>query len=80
MTAFEFGETRRVQLSISRDIGRALVHLRHKGGIVILVVEQNFEWARDIANDIAVMDSGAIMLSGTWAGMDETAVRGRMTV
>ena len=44
------------------------------------VVEQYFEWARDIADDTAVMDRGAIVLSGTRAEMDETAVRGRMTV
>ena len=48
--------------------------------MAILVVEQYFEWARDIADDYAVMDRGAIVLSGTRAEMDETAVRGRMTV
>ena len=72
--------TEGIQPSIIKDIGRALVHLRHKGGMAILVVEQYFEWARDIADDYAVMDRGAIVLSGTRAEMDETAVRGRMTV
>jgi urea transport system ATP-binding protein len=72
--------TEGIQPSIIKDIGRALVHLRQKGGMAILVVEQYFEWARDIADDYAVMDRGAIVLSGTRAEMNEAAVRGRMTV
>ena len=72
--------TEGIQPSIIKDIGRALVHLRSKGGMAILVVEQYFEWARDIADDYAVMDRGAIVLSGTRAEMDEAQVRGRMTV
>src|SRR5271157_3532013 len=72
--------TEGIQPSIIKDIGRALVHLRQRGGMAILVVEQYFEWARDIADDYAVMDRGAIVLSGTRAEMDEAEVRGRMTV
>ena len=72
--------TEGIQPSIIKDIGRALVHLRQKGGMAILVVEQYFEWARDIADDYAVMDRGAIVLSGTRAEMDEGEVRRRLTV
>ncbi|MBV8105678.1 MAG: ATP-binding cassette domain-containing protein, partial [Hyphomicrobiales bacterium] len=72
--------TEGIQPSIIKDIGRALVHLRSRGDMAILVVEQYFEWARDIADDYAVMDRGAIVLSGTRAEMDEAAVRGWMTV
>ena len=55
--------TEGIQPSIIKDIGRALVHLRQRGGMAILVVEQYFEWARDIADDYAVMDRGAIVLA-----------------
>jgi urea transport system ATP-binding protein len=72
--------TEGIQPSIIKDIGRALVHLRSKGDMAILVVEQYFEWARDIADDYAVMDRGAIVLAGRRAEMDEAQVRGRMTV
>ena len=72
--------TEGIQPSIIKDIGRALVHLRRKGDMAILVVEQYFEWARDICDDYAVMDRGVVVLSGTRAEMDEGAVRGRMTV
>jgi urea transport system ATP-binding protein len=72
--------TEGIQPSIIKDIGRALVHLRRKGEMAILVVEQYFEWARDIADDYAVMDRGAIVLAGTRAEMDEAQVQGRMMV
>ena len=72
--------TEGIQPSIIKDIGRALVHLRRKGEMAILVVEQYFEWARDICDDYAVMDRGVVVLSGTREEMDEGAVRGRMTV
>src|SRR5580704_9322444 len=61
-------------------IGRALVHLRRKGEMAILVVEQYFEWARDIADDYAVLDRGKVVLAGTRETMDESAVRRKLTV
>jgi urea transport system ATP-binding protein len=61
-------------------IGRALVHLRRKGEMAILVVEQYFEWARDIADDYAVMDRGAVVLAGTRESMNESEVRRKLTV
>src|SRR6201996_797811 len=72
--------TEGIQPSIIKDIGRALVHLRRKGEMAILVVEQYFEWARDICDDYAVMDRGVVVLAGAREQMDEAAVRARMTV
>ena len=72
--------TEGIQPSIIKDIGLALQYLRTKGDMAILVVEQYFEWARDICDDYAVMDRGVVVLSGTREEMDETAVRARMTV
>ena len=72
--------TEGIQPSIIKDIGRALVHLRRKGDMAILVVEQYFEWARDICDDYAVMDRGVVVLSGTRQEMSEADVRARMTV
>jgi len=40
--------TEGIQPSIIGDIGRAILHLKQRGGIAILVVEQYFEWARDL--------------------------------
>ena len=73
------GRTKSNRMTI-KDIGRALAHLRRRGEMAILVVEQYFEWARDICDDYAVMDRGAIVLAGTREEMNEAAVQGRMTV
>jgi urea transport system ATP-binding protein len=72
--------TEGIQPSIIRDIGRAILYLRQKGEMAILVVEQYFEWARDIADDYAVMDRGAVVLAGERKDMVEADVRKRLSV
>ena len=72
--------TEGIQPSIIRDIGRAIEYLRQRGGLAILLVEQYFEWARDLADDYAVLDRGAVVLSGARAEMDEGEVRRRIAV
>ncbi len=72
--------TEGIQPSIIKDIGRAIAYLRDKGGMAILLVEQYFDFARDLADHFAVMDRGEILLSGTRAELDETRVRRHLTV
>jgi urea transport system ATP-binding protein len=72
--------TEGIQPSIIKDIGRALIFLRQKGDMAIVVVEQYFEWARDIADDYAVMDRGAVVLSGERKDMVEAEVRRKLSV
>jgi urea transport system ATP-binding protein len=72
--------TEGIQPSIIRDIGRAITYLRQKGEMAIVVVEQYFEWARDIADDYAVMDRGAVILAGERRDMVESEVRKRLSV
>jgi urea transport system ATP-binding protein len=72
--------TEGIQPSIIRDIGRAILYLRQKGEMAIVVVEQYFEWARDIADDYAVMDRGAVVMSGERKDMVEADVRKHMSV
>ena len=72
--------TEGIQPSIIKDIGRAIDYLRAKGDIAILLVEQYFEFARDLADDFFVMDRGAVVLSGTRASMVEQDVRRHMSV
>ena len=72
--------TEGIQPSIIRDIGRAILYLRQKGEMAILVVEQYFEWARDIADDYAVMDRGAVVIAGERKDMVESEVRKRLSV
>jgi urea transport system ATP-binding protein len=72
--------TEGIQPSIIRDIGRAIQYLRQKGNLAILIVEQYFEWARDLADDYVVMDRGAVVLAGERKDMVESEVRKRLAV
>jgi urea transport system ATP-binding protein len=72
--------TEGIQPSIIKDIARAIRYLREKGDIAILLVEQYFDFARDLADRFAVMDRGRIVLSGTRASMEEGEVRRWLTV
>ena len=72
--------TEGIQPSIIKDIGRAIDYLRGRGTMAIVLVEQYFEFARDLADDFAVMDRGAVVMSGTRAGMVEHDVRARLSV
>ena len=72
--------TEGIQPSVIKDIGRALAYLRGKGDVAILLVEQYFEFARDLCDRFAVMDRGRIVLSGERAEMVEGDVRRRLSV
>ncbi|GJE26275.1 urea ABC transporter ATP-binding subunit UrtE [Methylobacterium organophilum] len=72
--------TEGIQPSIIKDIGRAISYLRDKGEMAIVLVEQYFEWARDLCDSYAVMDRGQVVLSGTRAEMVEADVLRLMSV
>ncbi len=72
--------TEGIQPSIIKDIGRAIEYLRSKGDMAIVLVEQYFEFARDLADDFAVLDRGSVVLAGDKASMVEKDVRRHMSV
>ena len=72
--------TEGIQPSIIKDIGRAITYLRGKGKIAILLVEQYFDFARELADTYAVMERGEVVLSGKGAEMVEAQVRRYLTV
>ncbi|MBL4805836.1 MAG: urea ABC transporter ATP-binding subunit UrtE [Rhodobacteraceae bacterium] len=72
--------TEGIQPSIIKDIGRAIEFLREKGDMAIILVEQFFEFARDLADDFIVMERGEVVMSGTRADMVEADVRKLLTV
>ncbi|GGF06017.1 urea ABC transporter ATP-binding subunit UrtE [Stappia taiwanensis] len=72
--------TEGIQPSVIKDIGRAISYLRGTGEMAILLVEQYFEFARDLADRFAVMDRGTIVLSGEKSDLDEQTVRAHLTV
>jgi urea transport system ATP-binding protein len=72
--------TEGIQPSIIKDIARVIQSLVARGDMAILLVEQYFEFARDLASAYAVMQRGEVVLSGRGNEMDETAVRSYLTV
>ena len=72
--------TEGIQPSIIKDIGRVIALLRSRGNMAILLVEQYFDFARELAQTIAVMDRGDIVLSGRREELDEADVRRRLSV
>ena len=72
--------TEGIQPSVIKDIGRAIVYLRQRGDMAILLVEQYLDFAHELADDFAVMDRGEIVMSGTRETFDTEAVRRHMTV
>ena len=72
--------TEGIQPSIIKDIGRVIALLRQRGEMAILLVEQYYDFARELAQDIAVMDRGDIVLQGPAGSLDEDEVRRRLSV
>jgi urea transport system ATP-binding protein len=73
--------TEGIQPSIIKDIARAITWLRQKGGMAILLVEQYFDFVKELADTFAVMDRGEIVLAGDRADLEDTErVRRHLTV
>ena len=72
--------TEGIQPSIIKEIERVIALLRDRGDMAIVLVEQYFEFARDLADEFAVMDRGAVMLSGARGDLVEEDVRRYLTV
>jgi len=67
--------TEGIQPSIIKDIERVIRLLAGRGDMAIVLVEQYFDFARDLADSYAVMDRGEIVLAGRGEEMVEADVR-----
>jgi len=72
--------TEGIQPSIIKDIGRVITLLRERGDMAILLVEQYYDFAHELAQTIAVMDRGEIVLAGRQDALDPADVRRRLSV
>ena len=72
--------TEGIQPSIIKDIERVIRALAQRGNIAILLVEQYFDFARDLAGAYFVMQRGEVVVCGRREDMDEAAVRTYLTV
>src|SRR5271156_4753692 len=72
--------TEGIQPTIIKDSERVIRDLAARGDMAILLVEQYFEFARDLAAAFLVMDRGAVVLAGERKDMIEADVRKRLSV
>lgn len=72
--------TEGIQPSIIKDIKRVIESLAARGDMAIILVEQYFEFAADLADRFAVMDRGEVVLAGDKDELVEEDVRRHLTV
>ena len=72
--------TEGIQPSIIKDIERAIRRLSGEGEMAILLVEQYYDFARDLADQYLVMVRGEIIKRGAGDSMDTDNVRSYLSI
>ncbi len=67
--------TEGIQPSIIKDIGRVIRMLADRGGMAILLVEQYYDFAQELADHYVVMERGAVVDKGLGKDMEANGVR-----
>ena len=67
--------TEGIQPSIIKDIGRAISYLRGLGSMAIVLVEQYYDFARELGDRFVAMDRGQVVYSSGKDDLDEPALR-----
>ena len=67
--------TEGIQPSIIKDIGRVIRMLADRGDMAILLVEQYYDFARELADDYLVMQRGEFIARGAGSEMEAHGVR-----
>ena len=72
--------TEGIQPSIIKDIGRVIRMLADRKTMAIVLVEQYYDFARELADRYLVMERGEVVASGEGKSMDADGVRGKMSI
>lgn len=72
--------TEGIQPSIIKDIGRVIRLLRDRGDIAILLCEQYFDFAQELADRFVVLSRGEVVAQGDQAQMDSEDVKKHLSV
>jgi urea transport system ATP-binding protein len=72
--------TEGIQPSIIKDIGRVISLLRARGDIGILLCEQYFDFAHELADKFVVLSRGEVVASGTQDQMNNEDVKRHLAV
>lgn len=72
--------TEGIQPNVIQQIGHVLGYLKAKGDMAIVLVEQYFEFAYGLADQVYVFRRGAVSLSGATSNFDKSALRSAVSV
>ena len=72
--------TEGIQPSIIKDIGRVIRMLANKGDMAIVLVEQYYDFAQELADDYVVMERGAVLAQGKGQNMEIDGVRALVAI
>lgn len=72
--------TEGIQPSIIKDIERAIRVLRERTDMAILLVEQYFEFAWELADNLVVLDRGRVEMSGARNALDAEKAAGLVSL
>ena len=72
--------TEGIQPSIIKDIGRVIRLLRDRGDIAILLCEQYFDFAQELADRFVVLSRGEVVAQGDQSQMDSEDVKRHLSV
>jgi urea transport system ATP-binding protein len=67
--------TEGIQPSIIKDIGRAISYLRGLGDMAIVLVEQYYDFARELGDRFVAMDRGSVVYASDKDDLDEPALK-----
>jgi urea transport system ATP-binding protein len=72
--------TEGIQPSIIKDIGAVIRALAERGDMAILLVEQYYDFAKELADHYVVLQRGEVILSGVGETMDQDGVQCHLAV
>lgn len=72
--------TEGIQPNIIDQIGEAIRMLRAEGGMSILLVEQFLDFCKELGDDFAILERGAVSAAGTMPDLSDDIVKEFLTV
>ncbi len=72
--------TEGIQPSIIKDIGRVIRMLADKGEMAILLCEQYYDFAQELADQYLVMERGEVIASGPGSEMEAKGIRNLVAI
>jgi urea transport system ATP-binding protein len=72
--------TEGIQPNVIDQIGDTIRILREEGKMSILLVEQYLDFAKELADQFAIMDRGAVVANGDISELTDTVIRKHLVV